>query len=350
MKREHFFLAVILALGFFVIPIPSVLAQSTPTSLTSSVQESQAVSAADDKDKEEKSWGLAADLTFDLGIGAFVENEYARRIRSKFGVLLSGYYTIPVIDTNIDLSTGFSLWMSKAGGTNGKNEFRWADSYIGFSRELYSYKGEDTKFMLNAALGFVLPTSKASWTTNLYTGIVPQLGIAFKLAQFGISYNVSYTHNFNKYTSASVNPNEVDALARAAGNELLSASNIAIDGVLTEMELVNSFTISYDILDNLTFALGLAFADYWTYDNKTITRDDDLVNPNAKVGRGHGQMSAGSISLAYSPWEYTTLTLFLKSEQPWKQLDNKEMRFPWFDFTSTAKNYTKFGLVASFHY
>ncbi|MFA5624329.1 MAG: hypothetical protein WC966_04655 [Bradymonadales bacterium] len=352
MKKHQLFIALVMALCLSVAFVSVASAQdATLMGRTSLDDRGQSLdeNLDEEADKEEKSWGVAADLTFDLGVGAFVKNKYARRVRSKFGFEASGYYKIPVIDTNIELATGFTAWMSKAGGSNGVHEFRWTDSYIGFSRELYSYKGELLRFMLNAGLGFAIPTSKASWTTNLYTSIMPQLGMGLKIARFGVFYAVRYSHNFNKYTSASVDPNEVDALSRSAGNELLSRTDIAIAGVLTEIELVNAFSLSYDILDELVLSVGFAFADFWTYDSESLN-DDDYTNPNAKPGRGHGQMSAGSVALAYTPWRYTTITFFLKSEQPWKQKDNKELRFPWFDTISYSKNYTKFGVTATFRY
>ena len=97
----------------------------------------------DDDKKDDKSWSVGADLGVDLGIGAFVKNEYARKVRSRLTFSVNGSYTIPVIDVDIHAETGFSVWLSTAGGTNGKHEFRWADSEIGFSREIWSYASKD---------------------------------------------------------------------------------------------------------------------------------------------------------------------------------------------------------------
>ena len=307
------------------------------------------IAASDDKksdandDEDDKSWGVYATASFDLGIGAFTKDEHARKIRSRFGFELGANYTIPVIDVDIHAETGFSQWMSKAGGSNGKYEFRWADSNVGLSREIWSYDDEDIfKIAFEGDLSFAIPTSKASWTTNLYTTIMPSITMKIKFAQIRFNYQIIYGHSFHKYTSPTVDPSEVDVISRSAGNEILSANDIALDGILSEIGLVNSFSLGYRFFMNFGLTVGLAFADNWSYDTKSNRDDDEFVNPYAKTGRGHSQMSQGSIVLNYSPIKYLTLNFGLTSTQPWKTADNKSLRLPWFDTVSPSKNYTKF--------
>ena len=308
------------------------------------------VKDTDKKDDDDKSWSVSASLGFDLGLGAFVKHDYAKRIRSRFKFAVTGSYTIPVIDVDVYAQTGFSQWMSKAGGTNGQYEFRWADSEIGFSRNIWSYKSGDFKFSFDGALAFTLPTSTASINTKLYTTIAPSLALSFTLDKFTFAYAITYGHNFNKYTSTALDPSDVDVLSRSTGEELLGAHAVAIDGVLTEIELANQFAINYQFIKQFGMTVGLAFADGWTYDNGTITKDDEFVSPYAKVGRGHSQYSSGSLAFTYVPIKYVALALSMVSTQPWKTADNKTLRFPWFDTVSPAKNYTKFMFTASFTY
>lgn len=311
----------------------------------------------DDKtaEAEDKPWGVSAALSFDLGIGAFTKHEYARRVRSRMVMELSGYYTIPVIDVDVSLTTGFSVWLSKAGDTNGKHGFRWADSSINFSRELWSVKTKimntsNLAFSINADLGFTLPTSQASITSKLYTQIVPTIALAFSIDKFSLGYSITYAHSFHKYTSIAMDPDEVDVISRTNGVELIGASAIAVDGVLTEIELANVFTVGYKFLENFGLTVGLGFVDAWTYNNGTITEADDLTNPNAHTGRGHQQHSQGIVALSYQPISWVTLGFSMVSTQPWKTADNKSIRFPWFDAVSPSKNYTKFMIGATFQY
>lgn len=300
--------------------------------------------------QDEKSWGVGALASFDIGIGAFTKHEYARKIRSRFAFSVFGNYVIPVIDVDIHAETGFSQWMSKAGGTNGKHEFRWADSSIGLSREIWSYKSGDHSLSFDFGLDFVIPTSKVSLNEKLYTTIVPSLSFSYSLANFSIYYSIEYGHSFNKYTSTALKSSEVDVLSRSTGVELLGSNAVAIDGLLTEIELVNQFKLTYRFIKQLSLSVGFGFLDSWTYDNGTVTAEDEFTNPNAHVGRGHYQRSLGSIALNYRPIKYLDLNLSLASSQPWKTADNKTIRFPWYDTISPSKNYTKLILSVMFHY
>ncbi len=302
-------------------------------------------------DDDDKSWGVNAAIGFDLGLGAFTKDEYARKVRSRFTMTLGGYYTIPVIDTDIHLETGFSQWMSKAGGSNGKYEFRWSDTTIGLSREIWSYKSGEFSVAFNADLSFVLPTSKASINANLYTSIVPSLAASIKLWRFSLAYGITYSYNAHKYTSVTLDPDDIDVLSRSTGNEIIDSHNIAIGGVLAEHDLANQFVLGIECIRKvLDLSIGFAFADSWTYDNGTITSDDQFVGKHAKVGRGHSQYSQGSLVLSYKPIKYATVSFGMVSTQPWKTADNKTLRFPWFDTESPSKNYTKFMLSATFQY
>ena len=308
-------------------------------------------SSKDDKDDDDKSWGVNAAIGFDLGLGAFTKDEYARKVRSRFTMTLGGYYTIPVIDTDIHLETGFSQWMSKAGGSNGKYEFRWSDTTIGLSREIWSYKSGEFSVAFNADLSFVLPTSKASINANLYTSIVPSLAASIKLWRFSLAYGITYSYNAHKYTSVTLDPDDIDVLSRSTGNEIIDSHNIAIGGVLAEHDLANQFVLGIECIRKvLDLSIGFAFADSWTYDNGTITSDDEFVGKHAKVGRGHSQYSQGSLVLSHKPIKYATVSFGMVSTQPWKTADNKTLRFPWFDTESPSKNYTKFLLSATFQY
>lgn len=304
----------------------------------------------EEKKEKEKSWSVGASAAFDLGLGAFTKHEYARKIRSRFAFELSGSYTIPVIDVDVHAETGFSQWMSKAGGSNGKYEFRWADSTLGFSRHIWDYKKGVFGVSFDADLSFLLPTSTASINTKLYTSIMPTLSAKISFWKLSLLYTITYGHSFHKYTSTTLDPNEVDILSRSAGNELIGVHNIATAGVLNEIELVNQFILNIQFIKEFGMNIGFGFIDSWTYDNGTITSDDEFVSPYAKVGRGHSQLSAGSLSFVYKPIQYLALSLSMNSVQPWKTADNNTYRFPWFDTVSPSKNFTKFVFGVSFNY
>lgn len=306
----------------------------------------------DADEEDDKCWGVLGEASVSLGLGAFTKDEHARKIRSRFALQVGAYYTIPVIDVDLHAETGFTQWISKAGGTNGQYEFRWSDSNIGFSREIWTYENKRKEFSVKfeGDLSFVLPTSKISQTENLYTGISPTLTSKLGFGPLRFGYEISYTHYFHKYTSRTFDPSEVDVLSRYAGNEILGSHDIAGGGILVEMALVNKFSIGYKFMDELSMNVGFGFADTWTYKTKSNKERDEYTNKYAHVGRGHQQISGGNISLTYTPLKYLGLTLLMSSEQPWKTADQKTYRFPWFDTISPSKNYTKFIFVVNAQY
>jgi hypothetical protein len=174
--------------------------------------------------------------------------------------------------------------------------------------------------------------------------------MTIQLDKFKFAYAIAYSHNFHKYTSIALNPNEVDVLSRSTGTELLGTTAVAVGGILTEIELVNQFVLGYQFLDCFGLNVGLGIVDAWSYDNGTNTSGDEFTNPNAHIGRGHTQMSQGIVALNYVPVKYVALSLSMVSTQPWKTADNKTYRFPWFDTVSPSNNYTKFMLSATFTY
>ena len=183
-----------------------------------------------------------------------------------------------------------------------------------------------------------------------YTSLSPSLSFSSKAGPVGFSYNVGYGHNFYKYTSVTFSPDEVDILSRTGGNEVLASDAIAMGGVLPEMSLSNNFGVSYSIIDQLKFSVGFGFSDSWSYDNGTITQDDEFTAELADPGRGHMQMNHGSVKLTYSPIKNLSTSLSMGSSQPWKTADNKGYRFPFFDFDAPARNYTNFKFGISGNY
>ena len=134
MDLKHTLPAAVLISALFC--APSAFAQDEVSASDENVQEAtqdETIASSDgakaddakaDKKDDDKRWSIGATLGFNIGTGAFVKNEYARKIRSRYYFSLDGGYKIPVIDTDIEVSTGFSHWLSVGGDTNGPQRFR----------------------------------------------------------------------------------------------------------------------------------------------------------------------------------------------------------------------------------
>jgi len=293
-----------------------------------------------------KDWSVGLSTGVSVGIGSFVSDPYARRSRVRYRVGADASYTIPTLDVSVGLATGFSQWLTEGGGSNTKQEFRWTDTYLSFSRGIIEGYGMD----LSAGLDFTLPTSAFSRAARLYTTISPSLIFGGDIGPMRLSYQISYSHNFHGYTSMVFDASEVDVLSRETGSEAVAADAVAIDGVLTEMDLSHSFMVRLRLHKQVSLSVNFGFSDYWTYDNGSVTQDDAFTSPFARVGRGHGQSMNGGVRLSYQPWKYLSAALSMSSAQPWKTDDNRSYRFPFIDFESPANNFTNFGLSVMARY
>ncbi len=305
----------------------------------------------EEEDAVSGDWSVGLSYGMSMGIGAFVENDYVARSRARYDVGLSGSYTIPVIDTTLSIGTGFGQYLTEGGGSQEKYEFRWQDSSIGLSRGIWSWISENKTWGFNssASLGFRLPTSRSSINANLYTSIKPGLRLGLKMGPVRIGYSIRYAHNFHKYTSVVLDPSDVDVLARNGGNEYISSDEIAIGGILTEMSLVNAFSVTYNFIPRtLSLTVSLAAIDSWSYDTESAA-NDEFTAAYADPGRQHRQSSSGGVTLSWIPLDFLSVSVYMNSSQPWKTRDNANYRFPWFDFEGPANNFTRLGFNLSFN-
>lgn len=324
-------------------------AQSTPVAPGSEGAElAETTVSATEEAEDSKSWSVGANMGISMGIGTLVSDEYARRSRVRWNLGLNGSYTIPVVDVDVGLSTGFSQWLTEAGGSQTVQEFRWSDTNLGFSRSIYTIPVVD--IAISGGLDFTIPTSSFSRASGLYTSISPSLSFSGSYGPLSVSYSLAYAHNFYEYTSMTFDPADVDILSRGSGNETISRDTVAQDGVLGEFGLYNQFSVAYSFLDDFRLSIGFGFSDDWTFDNGTITEEDDFTSEYASVGRGHSQRSNGSLRLSYSPLRQLSFSASMTSSQPWKTDDNSSYRFPFIDLESPANNFTYFGLGANFNY
>ena len=292
----------------------------------------------------DRAWQVNASTSMSVGIGAFVADENARRTRVRWGFNFGGNYQIPVIDVNASVGTGFSQWLSRGGGFNEPQEFRWSDTSISFFRPIYTIPVLEV--MMMGTLNFTIPTSRASLNSGLITTINPSLVLIRSFGPVTFIYALDYSHNFHTHTSVTYDPSEVDILSRSNGAESIAGDAVAAGGILNEIALYNVFGTNFRFSD-FVFALRFGFGDFWTYDNGTISESDQFTSDYADVGRGHSQITFGTVRLSYMPIRNFTTTLSLSSQQPWKTADNKSFRFPFFDFESTANNFTTVALSFS---
>jgi hypothetical protein len=247
----------------------------------------------------------------------------------------------------------YSKVLTESGGSTFQREGRFGDIGI---RGSYGSIFEDTEYTginLSGSLGFRLPTSDASQFTNLITAVSAGIGLSRSFGDLSISYGLSAGKNFHEYTSivADLTDYPLDVIARDGGTENIGEALVALDaGVLTEWSLSHSLSLSYGWFEGFSTTLSFGFADFWTYDNGTIGRDDELTSPFAVPGRGHGQSMSGDIDVSYSFLDYFSTSLTLSTSQEPLTADNQSVRFPFFDLETANLSNTSLSLSLAASY
>ncbi|MCA9563754.1 MAG: hypothetical protein KC561_09710 [Myxococcales bacterium] len=288
-----------------------------------------------------------------FSVGAIARSSFEAQNYNLLAFSFGLGYATPVDGLSLSLGWGLSKFLSESGGSTRQREVRVGDLRLGANWSSFFYDEDITGLRFSAGLGLTFPTSESSRFTNLRTAISPSLSISRAFGDLSLSYRFSFRKNFHRDTSvvADLEDYRLDVIARDGGTENVGAAQIALDtGVLTEWSVSNSFTVSYTWIPGLSSAIGIAFADFFTYDNGTISRDDEFTSEFAVPGRGHGQSMTGFISVSYAFLDYFSADITLDTTQEPLTADNQRVRFPFWDTqTGNLQNTTlAFTLGASY--
>lgn len=297
---------------------------------------------------DSKDWSVGVSTGISVGLGSFYPTDEGGTTRVSWNMGFSGSYTIPVIDVTVSAGTGFTQFLSRGGGSQEPQEFRWSDTDLTLSRSIYTIPVVDIG--ISGSLSYTIPTSRYSIATGSYGSLSPGLSFNWALGGLSLGYSIGYSYNFYEYTSTTFDPSEVDIIGRNGGTEMVASDAIAEPGVLTEHSLSNSFRVGYRFLEDFSVGMSFGFNDSWTFDNGTITQPDEYTSEYADSARGHSQGMSGALRFSYSPIRYLSMSLSLSSAQPWKTADNKGYRFPFFDTEGPQSNRTRLGFSISGSY
>lgn len=281
--------------------------------------------------------------------------------------------------TSLDLSFGYTLVYSIGKGLSltasqlfNKNLITNADSgasrpydstfgdilvTLGWSPRFPNAAGEWKPIALpggirmNTSLTATIPTSRASDYLGRYTTLTPAVSFS-KGGLFGdklsLVAGVAVINNFNKATTAILpNTPEFAGYARPNGQEVLNGGeSISTGQPLTSFSIRSLAVASLQLTKRVNFSLTyLLFKGFRYYDAPL----DDKSSIYAKAGRGRSDQQWGIASLGYTLDEagHTEVSLSTFTVSAPFSADNKTYRFPFWDFRSTADNYSSLGATLS---
>ena len=338
---------------------PDTVAESDATEVDAAVESDTEVSVSEETEEEEASGSLIEPFSVSFTIadgfsmGEIFRDEYTVTNYNYLWFGLTGSYATPVDGLSTSLSLSLTKFTSDAGGMNYQHEARFGDIGLSGSWGGFFVDEEYTGLVFSGSLGLVIPTSDASRFSGLITRITPGLSISRSFGDLSLSYSFSFRKYFHEYTSVvtDLSDYELDILARDGGRENVGEALVALDtGVLPGYGFSNSFAISYGWFTGFSTSLSFSLSDTFTYDNGTITADDQYTNENAVVGRGHSQTMAGDISVSYSFLDYFSASMSMTTVQLPLTADNQSVRFPFFDLETGNLGNTEIRFALSAYY
>ena len=254
----------------------------------------------------------------------------------------------------LSVGSGYSQYLSEGGGINSQFEGRVQDTRLGLSLFPLYVEMETLGIIVSGGLGATLPTSTVSRAEGLIARVSPSVTLIKPFGGAVLVWSTSFTKNFHRFTSRALDINELDIIARDGGAEDLGQSLVAIDGVLPSFSWGNFFLLLYNIRGTgVQVRTSLSYSNTWTYDNGTITNDDEFTNPNAVPGRGHRQGVSGSFGMRYL---LTGTSFFGRALVASASVNtagtpltsnNRGTRFPFWDFENGIASRTSFNLGLS---
>lgn len=319
---------------------------ATATASTEVVEKKEEASAS-------SKFPISGDVRFDtmFSAGTFAPGESRR----------SGFDTILGYRFAFALPAGFTLAASQLitktivtnadSGAVRPDDTTFGDLFLSASWAPRITKADGTKapyllpggVRIGLGLTFAVPNSRLSRFQGKYGALTPAISLSRpKLfdGRLSLSYSFAVVKNFNKYTNAVVSADEFPTLARPSGPEL-AGSDILTSAANTSFSLRNMVAASVEITKSLEFSLTyLLFNGYRYYS----APDDQYTSVYAKSGRGRADSQWGIVALTYSFDKAWSLAAQAYTVSPPFSADNKTFRFPFYDFRSTADNYSSVGL------
>lgn len=315
---------------------------------------------------QERNWTFSAFVQTSIGQGTFVNpsNDSAQagvvgdgsnafeRINLVYGV--SPSYTIG--DFIISGSVSWTTWLSQGGDFTSNEPGQTRISDVTFDCFWLGHTFETFGTNINLDGGFSLPTSQAS----RYTSMIVDTFLSASVRQpvlgrrFFLIGTLSGGKTFHEFTSPVLDAKQggdfnENILFRANGAENLGDGLIAVDGRNTEYSLSGSVAANIIVIPGtLNAGAAYGFTTFWSY-AAGIT-EDEFTNPNADPGRGVGQLASGRVSLTYQLPPNFFISAGVRSGQSPKTADNASFRFPFWNFTGAAANFSSIFASVRFIY
>lgn len=320
-----------------------------------------------DKTGESKPWRVFVDLTQSIGQGTFVTDDFART--ASYGYLATigaSYKLTDMLSAGARISWAQNLTVTNRDTGTLPRELLFRDISLSASAPRV-YHEAFTGIDVGAGISATLPTSKASrWTGRLFgLGARGSLSRTFEKVGPGdlsFGYALGVTKNFGPS-----NPS-IDAAHSQSSVDACRSSNLADRGsclsnvTTVNFSITNDLNVAYTFLEDFTFTVDfLIWNSVSHYLGDSAVPTDLTAARNVQVGRSQfasdrtaqSDLTVATIELAYSITNHISAAVGLYTAQnPFIQdgSNSRGLRFPFWDFRSTADNLSTIYLDLAFTY
>jgi hypothetical protein len=320
--------------------------------------------------------GLSVNASFDsyLGQGTFYNAaEYAFLASSLF---LSARYQFSLFHTKFAATgTGYVLYEYTMPDAPTGRRFTWRDLGFSLSAPAIYKETRFTGISLTPSVAATVPITPESWTATTITILSAGLNFTRSIGKFDLAMSVSGSKGFHRSWVSQVGspnpapfaPNTVipdqhpDTTQRP---DVLNPPTVicrASDPLLCGGQQTNnafgfgySLTADFRATENLSFSAQYVFRMGWRY---PIVAGPDMYTPQALTSSGQPVADTGyvrapdlvitSLAVNYQISDHWGVSLYTYTAMPPKTADDKNFRFPFWDFISGPMNYSQLGLSLS---
>ena len=341
------------------------------TSSTAVAQDDMAPDAVDedeiaeeDEEADDKPWSVTMTLRSMVGQGTFVsvsnDSEFAGDIDdgsgafNRWNLVYSITPSYQLGDFNFSLNLSWVQWLTEgggirtssvAGGANRAREFRFQD--VSGSVGWKSYTSRRFDATVTPSLSFRLPGDALSRNDTFRAEIGGGVSVTRTfLEDLTLTAGISASRWFHEFTSPVVDIETIgvdNALYRPGEAEDVTPGRFSIGGYNLQYRVSPTMSASLDLPSSFSTSISYGLHNYYTYSGPD--EDDQFSGEHVRAGRGFSQVTATAVAVNYTVNEWVTTTMSLNTLQPPKTNDNKSFRFPFWNFSGPASNYSSISFI-----
>lgn len=196
---------------------------------------------------------------------------------------------------------------------------------------------------VSGSVQFWLPTSYASLNNNTIMNI--RLSAAYTAYFWNDKIEVSYGLSVQKYLPTGRHRDTPVTAGSLGYADAEAGSTGSGSGMNDNWLLVNNGHFGFYFTKEWSLSVDLMVMNYFRY----AVPEGSFTDPE-RLSSGRADYTWGIIEAGYQPTKWFAASLGIASLQPALTLDNKSLRFPFYDFIEPQDNYTKWYATARFIY